>query len=68
MTVSALDPKWRPWRGGLRQMAAMAWRPEANGGMKKKKLEKESSLDWELFNLRRRPCQMSGTRCCRCCT
>ena len=24
------------------------WRPEANGGMKKK-LEKESSLDWEKY-------------------
>ncbi|XP_008644131.1 protein POLLEN DEFECTIVE IN GUIDANCE 1 isoform X1 [Zea mays] len=29
-------------------VAAMAWRPEANGGMKKK-LEKESSLDWEKY-------------------
>jgi hypothetical protein len=30
-------------------VAAMAWRPEANGGMMKKKLEKESSLDWEKY-------------------
>ncbi|CAD6206408.1 unnamed protein product [Miscanthus lutarioriparius] len=29
-------------------VAAMAWQPEANGGMKKK-LEKESSLDWEKY-------------------
>ncbi|XP_062212215.1 protein POLLEN DEFECTIVE IN GUIDANCE 1-like [Phragmites australis] len=28
--------------------AAAAWRPEANGGVKKK-LEKEESLDWEKF-------------------
>ncbi|KAL6637726.1 hypothetical protein ACP70R_025298 [Stipagrostis hirtigluma subsp. patula] len=29
-------------------VAAAAWRPEANGGVKKK-LEKEESLDWEKF-------------------
>jgi len=29
-------------------VAAAAWRPEANGGVKKK-LEKEQSLDWEKY-------------------
>jgi hypothetical protein len=29
-------------------VAAAAWRPEANGGVKKK-LEKEESLDWEKY-------------------
>jgi hypothetical protein len=29
-------------------VAAAAWQPEANGGVKKK-LEKEESLDWEKY-------------------